>query len=108
MFNAIAKVKAGDTPYTVKIGYDIPEIITRDTHLEVQTRIVVEDENVKIDTESQDYKEAVSIGEVLKIGFNIGCAYTMKVIEESTKMGEKLMNDPDAKITGSTSDLMVE
>ena len=108
MFKPIARVNT-ESIYSVEICYDIPDVITQDTKLDVQTKVVVTDENSEIDTESTEYKQAVSIGEVLKIGFDIGCSYTMKVVEQTTKTGERLVEGSiDGPITGTTSELVFE
>ena len=108
MFKPIARVNT-ETIYSVEIGYDVPDIITQDTKLDVTTKIIVTDKNIEINPDSVEYKQAESIGEVLKIGFNIGCSYTMKVVEQATKTGEHLVEDSiDGPITGTTSELVVE
>ena len=112
MFQKIARVNL-DQGYAVEIGYEIPQVLTADTKMELKTVIIQQDPEVEIDPESIQYKQSESVAEVLKIGFEIGCSYTTKVIEQTTKMGQKLMADDspaneDIKVTGSTSDLVLE
>lgn len=109
MFQKIAKVNL-DKGWGVELGYEVPQVITADTQMQLKTVIVQEDESVKIDTESVEYKQAESVAEVLKIGFEIGCSYTTKVIEQTTKMGQELMKDlaPANQETGTTSELITE
>ena len=114
MFQKIAKVNL-DKGWSVELGYEIPQVITADTQMALATKIVQEDPSIELDTESVEYKQAESVSEVLKIGFEIGCSYTTKVIEQTTKMGQKLMEDsssdqiiPGSTETGSTSDLVLE
>ncbi len=92
MFSKIARINTNDN-WAVEIGYEIPNVITANTKLEPVTQIVRLDGG-EIDVESTEYKEAESVAEVLKIGFQIGCSYTIKVIEKSTKMGDELMTEP--------------
>jgi len=108
MFKSIARVNT-DTIYSVEIGYDIPDVITPESKVDIKTQIVVMDENATIDTESIEYKQAESIAEVLKLGFDLGCSYTMRVIEQATNTGKKLFDDSiDGPITGTTSELVTE
>lgn len=110
MFKKIARISV-DQGWSVVLGYDIPEVITSDTKLEVSTRFVNDDAGLELDPNSEIAKQLESVSEVLKIGFNIGCAYTMEIIEQSTRVGNKLMTDDipaNANVTGSTSDLIVE
>lgn len=107
MFKPIARVNT-DTDYAVEIGYEVPEVITDETKIDVSTRIVVKEDAKASDPESPAYQQAKSIAEVLKIGFDIGCSYTTKVIEQVNRMGNDLMNDPNVNVTGSTSDLVME
>lgn len=111
MFQKIAKVNL-DNGWGVELGYEVPQVITQDTVMQLTTKIVKEEGEV--DVESVEYKQAESVSEVLKIGFEIGCSYTTKVIEQTTKMGQKLMADgvanEEATVTGeaTTSDLVLE
>ena len=111
MFQKIAKVNL-DNGWGVELGYEVPQVITQDTVMQLTTKIV-KDEG-EVDVESVEYKQAESVSEVLKIGFEIGCSYTTKVIEQTTKMGQQLMgeaaNDVSAEpnITGATSELVTE
>lgn len=111
MFQKIAKVNL-DNGWSVELGYEIPQVITQDTVPALTTKIVKEEGEV--DVESVEYKQAESVSEVLKIGFEIGCSYTTKVIEQTAKMGQKLMEDTaaneEATVTGeaTTSDLVLE
>lgn len=104
-FQKIARVNL-EQGISVELGYEVPQVITQDTKMDITTKIVYED-GKEVDTESLEYKKAESVAEVLKIGFEIGCSYTTKVIEQVNKMGEKLM-DAEVKETGSTTDLMTE
>ena len=111
MFQKIAKVNL-DNGWGVELGYEVPQVITADTVMQLTTKIV-KDEG-EVDVESVEYKQAESVSEVLKIGFEIGCSYTTKVIEQTTKMGQKLMQNDvaneEAAVTGeaTTSDLVLE
>ena len=111
MFQKIARVNL-DNGWGVELGYEVPQVITGDTVMQLTTK-VVKDEG-EIDIESVEYKQAESVSEVLKIGFEIGCSYTTKVIEQTTKMGQKLMEEPAGELpegataTGSTSDLVLD
>ena len=111
MFQKIAKVNL-DNGWGVELGYEVPQVITQDTVMQLTTKIVKEEGEV--DVEAVEYKQAESVSEVLKIGFEIGCSYTTKVIEQTTKMGQKLMEDAPANeepiVTGeaTTSDLVTE
>lgn len=107
MFKPIARVNT-DTDYAVEIGYEVPEVITDETKIDVSTRIVVKEGVEEANSPITAYQQAKSIAEVLKIGFDIGCSYTTKVIEQVNKMGKDLMNDPNINVTGSTSDLVIE
>lgn len=107
-FQKIARVNL-DHGFSVELGYEVPQVITQDTKMVLTTKIVTEDPNKEIDLNSLDYKQAESVAEVLKIGFEIGCSYTTKVIEQVNKMGEQLMGQSEnVDITGSTSDLVLE
>lgn len=111
MFQKIAKVNL-DNGWGVELGYEVPQVITQDTVMQLTTKIVKEEGEV--DVEAVEYKQAESVSEVLKIGFEIGCSYTTKVIEQTTKMGQKLMEDVPVNeepiVTGeaTTSDLVTE
>ena len=112
MFQKIAKVNL-DNGWGVELGYEVPQVITQDTVMQLTTKIVKEEGEV--DVESVEYKQAESVSEVLKIGFEIGCSYTTKVIEQTTKMGQQLMGDApandlgaEATVTGTTSELVTE
>ena len=107
-FQKIARVNL-DHGFSVELGYEVPQVITQDTQMELTTKIVTDDPNKEIDLNSLDYKQAESVAEVLKIGFEIGCSYTTKVIEQVNKMGEEMLNSaPNTEVTGSTSDLVTE
>lgn len=111
MFQKIAKVNL-DNGWGVELGYEVPQVITQDTVMQLTTKIVKEEGEV--DVEAVEYKQAESVSEVLKIGFEIGCSYTTKVIEQTTKMGQKLMEgdvaNEEPAVTGeaTTSDLVLE
>lgn len=104
-FQKIARVNV-DGGFAVELGYEVPQVITQDTKMELTTKIVIDDPEKEIDTESIEYKQAESVAEVLKIGFEIGCSYTTKVIEQVNKMGQQMMDE--VKETGSTTELMTE
>ena len=108
MFQKIAKINL-DNGWGVELGYDVPQVITQDTKPVLTTKIIKDDEE-QVNLESVEYKQAESVAEVLRIGFEIGCSYTTKVIEQVNKMGEKLMtpNGEEVSETGSTSDLVLE
>lgn len=111
MFQKIARINL-ENNLGVELGYEVPQVITQDTKPILSTKIVCDDPEKEIDVESVEYKQAESVSEVLKIGFEIGCSYTTKVIEQVNKMGEKLMSQEGAndstEITGTTSDLVLE
>lgn len=108
MFQKIAKINL-DNGWGVELGYEVPQVITQDTKPVLTTKIIKEGEE-QLNLESVEYKQAESVSEVLRIGFEIGCSYTTKVIEQVNKMGEKLMtpNGEEVSETGSTSDLVLE
>lgn len=109
MFQKIARVNH-DNGWSVEIGYDIPEKIDGNTKLEIATQIVnTEDSNKEIDHESVEYKQLESIAEVLKVGFNIGCSYTTKVMEHAARMANKVIDEPaNTNITGETNELIID
>lgn len=106
-FQKIAKLTM-DNGYSIEIGYEVPNVITQDTKMDLTTKIVTDDPNKEIDLESIEYKQAESAAEVFKIGFEVGCSYTTKVLEQVTKMGQQLVNEDPGKVTGESSDLIVE
>lgn len=107
-FQKIARVNL-DGDLAVELGYEVPQVITQDTQMELTTKIVTTVEGKEIDLESVEYQQAKSVAEVLKIGFEIGCSYTTKVIEQVNKMGNEMLNgEGKAEVTGSTSELVTE
>ena len=98
MFQKIAKVNIKDG-WAVEIGYDVPDVITNETQLDIESRIINETPDFKIDVESEEYKQAESVAEVLKIGFQIGCSYTMKVVEQVSKTGSDLVGDSGVSVS---------
>lgn len=105
MFQKIAKVNIKDG-WAVEIGYDVPEIITNNTELDIASRIVNENPDYKIDTESEEYKQMESVEEVLKVGFQIGCSYTMKVMEQVTTTANNL-NAANSNAVDSTNPTII-
>lgn len=95
MFQKIAKVNIKDG-WAVEIGYDVPNVITNNTELDLTSRIVNDDPNYNIDTESEEYKQMQSVEEVLKVGFQIGCSYTMKVMEQVATTGTNLTGNAES------------
>ena len=93
----------------VELGYDIPEVIDSETRLEVSTRFVNEDATKTLDPDSITCKQLESVAEVLKVGFNIGCSYTTKVMEQAAKMANKVMEEPaNMNVTGEANEMIVE
>lgn len=105
MFQKIAKVNIKDG-WAVEIGYDVPEVITNNTELDIASRIVNENPDYKIDTESEEYKQMESVEEVLKVGFQIGCSYTMKVMEQVTTTANNL-NAANSNTVDSTNPTII-
>lgn len=105
MFQKIAKVNIKDG-WAVEIGYDVPEVITNNTELDIASRIVNENPDYKIDTESEEYKQMESVEEVLKVGFQIGCSYTMKVMEQVTTTANNL-NAANSNAVDSTNPTII-
>ena len=105
MFQKIAKVNIKDG-WAVEIGYDVPEVITNNTELDIASRIVNENPDYKIDTESEEYKQMESVEEVLKVGFQIGCSYTMKVMEQVTTTANNL-NAANSNAVDSTNSTII-
>jgi ABC-type phosphate transport system ATPase subunit len=109
VFQRIARVNH-ENGWAVEIGYDIPDNINGDTRLEIATEIVnIDEPDREIDPESVEYKQLQSIAEVLKVGFNIGCSYTTKVMEQAARMANKVMDEPaNTNITGETNELIID
>ena len=109
MFQRIARVTA-ENDWAVEIGYDIPDVITADTKLDVASHIVnTKDPGLALDPDSMEYKQLVSLAEALKVGFSIGCSYTTKVMEQAAKMANKVMEEPaNTNVTGETTELFSE
>lgn len=105
MFQKIAKVNIKDG-WAVEIGYNVPDVITNETQLDIESRIINETPDYKIDTESEEYKQMESVEEVLKVGFQIGCSYTMKVMEQVTTTANNL-NAANSNAVDSTNPTII-
>lgn len=106
MFQKIAQLNVRDDWY-VELGYELPNVITHETIPELTTKIVKSD-NTPIDPESIEYKQMESVAEVLRLGFDIGCAYTKKVYEQAEKMVNDLESNSEVNVTGEATDLILE
>lgn len=86
MYKKIAAINVKED-YSIELGYTIPSVITPDTKVNVETKII---SNKEIDKESIEYKQMESVAEVLRVGFDIGCAYTDNLYRESLKAFEEM------------------